>query len=148
MRAAVHVDEEWSRHEVRRALRLLVEHVAVGVAHQRAVVGVEEDVLGIAPVDGVAAEAEVAHEAVRVGAGERLAVRRPLAVEHRAVALTLDLTHHQIVLQLKHCMTLQFNFANLNVSQTCHAKYAELTSFVKDLIALPERKSQIMMSPS
>ena len=47
-------------------------------------------------------------------------------------------------------MALQFNFANLNVnlSQTSHAKYAELTSFVKDLMALPERKSQIMMSPS
>ena len=111
MRTAVHVDEEWRWHEVRRALRLFVEHVAVGVAHQRPVVGVEKDVIGIAPVDGVAAEAEVAHEAVRVGAGERLAVRRPLAVEHRAVALTLDLTH-QIVRQFKiDSITSRFNCA-------------------------------------
>lgn len=45
MGISVHVHQEGRRHEVRRLLRLFVQHKAVSVADQRAVVCVEEDLV-------------------------------------------------------------------------------------------------------
>ena len=72
-------------------LRLFVEAVVVGVANERSVVGVKEDLFGNSSVSVRVAKPEVAQETVRVCARKPLTVRRPLAVENTAVTLTLDL---------------------------------------------------------
>ena len=42
---AVNVHQEWRWHEVRGLLRLLVQHIVIGVPHQGPVVRVEEQVI-------------------------------------------------------------------------------------------------------
>lgn len=58
------------------------------------VIGMEEHVFGVTLINVTHAETEVAQETMRVGTGKRLAVGRPLTVEHRAVTLTLYLQQH------------------------------------------------------
>ena len=86
----VHQKRRW--HEVRCAQRLLVDHVVVRIADQRPIVGVEEHLVRHLLILLVAALVrEYRHLSVRVGAREHRAVRRPLAVEDRSVALAGNL---------------------------------------------------------
>lgn len=45
MGVSIHVHQEGRGHEMRRLLRLFIQHEAVGIADQRPVVRVEEDLV-------------------------------------------------------------------------------------------------------
>lgn len=91
IRIPIDIHQKRGRHQVGRYLRLFIQHVIVGVSHQRAVIRVEKQLFGQLFEQFVArSEPEYQNVTVRIGGGDDLSVRRPSDVEDGAVTLVFD----------------------------------------------------------